>query len=122
MYIIIIFSSFGKLSVAPNNKWNAIFRQCFQSMGVSETVLTPNGNHFANGTSNIENVKIWQNVAVAISCSHKEKHTKLSVKKSNALELEKSVDCLEVIPKFGQKSLTLNDYTELKQYLYNVSI
>ncbi|CAH2104972.1 unnamed protein product [Euphydryas editha] len=113
-------NSFGKLSVAPNQKWNAIFRQCFQCMGVSETVLTPTGNHFSNGTSAPpDNVKIWQNVAVAISCSHKEKHTKLSAKKSKRSDLEKSVDCLEVIPQFGQKSLTLNDFMELKQYLYN---
>ncbi|XP_047544679.1 alsin [Vanessa atalanta] len=113
-------NSFGKLSVVPNQKWNAIFRQCFQCMGVSETVLTPNGNHLSNGTSAVtDNVKIWQNVAVAISCSHKEKHSNLSAKKSKGSDLEKSVDCLEVIPQFGQKTLALNDYTELKQYLYN---
>ncbi|XP_050362138.1 alsin [Nymphalis io] len=113
-------NSFGKLSVVPNQKWNAIFRQCFQCMGVSETVLTPNGNHFSNGTSAVtDNVKIWQNVAVAISCSHKEKHTTISAKKSKSSDLEKSVDCLEVIPQFGQKTLALNDYMELKQYLYN---
>ncbi|XP_046961989.1 alsin [Vanessa cardui] len=113
-------TSFGKLSVVPNQKWNAIFRQCFQCMGVSETVLTPNGNHLSNGTSTVpDNVKIWQNVAVAISCSHKEKHSNLSAKKSKGSDLEKSVDCLEVIPQFGQKTLALNDYMELKQYLYN---
>lgn len=92
-------------------------------MGVSETVLTPTGNHFSNSTSALpDNVKIWQNVAVAISCSHKDKHTKLSAKKSKGADLEKSVDCLEVIPQFGQKTLTLNDFMELKQYLYNVSM
>nr|XP_026487482.1 alsin [Vanessa tameamea] len=113
-------NSFGKLSVVPNQKWNAIFRQCFQCMGVSETVLTPNGNHLSNGTSAVtDNMKIWQNVAVAISCSHKEKHSNLSTKKSKGSDLEKSVDCLEVIPQFGQKTLALNDYMELKQYLYN---
>ncbi|XP_045511220.1 alsin [Colias croceus] len=111
-------NSFGKLSVAPNQKWNALFRQCFHCLGVPETILTPTGNHFANGPCpTIENMKIWQNVAVAISCSNKQ-HTK-SPKKNNGSDLEKSVDCLEVIPHFGQKSLSLNDYTELKQYLYN---
>ncbi|CAH2253432.1 alsin [Pararge aegeria] len=110
-------NSFGKLSVVSNQKWNALFRQCFQSMGVSETVLTPTGNHFINGPSD-DNAKIWQNVAVAISCSHKDKLAK-PTKKSSGSDIEKSVDCLEVIPQFGQKTLTLNDYTELKQYMFN---
>lgn len=112
--------SFGKLSVAANQKWNALFRQCYQSMGVSEAILTPSGNHLSNGSSNVpDNVKIWQNVAVAISSSHK--HSKPG-KKTSGSDVEKSVDCLEVIPVFGQKTLTLTDFTELKQYLYNVSI
>lgn len=112
-------NSFGKLSVAPNQKWNALFRQCFQCLGVSESILTPTGNHFANGPSGptIDNVKIWQNVAVAISCSHKERNKMSMKKKSN--DLEKSVDCLEVIPQFGQKTLNLESYAELQQYLYN---
>ncbi|XP_068620925.1 alsin [Battus philenor] len=113
-------NSFGKLSVAPNQKWNALFRQCFQCLGVSETVLTPTGNHFAAGPTGpaVDNVKIWQNVAVAISCSHKEKHKPIA-KGALASDLEKSVDCLEVIPQFGQKMLNYNDYMELKQYLSN---
>ncbi|XP_049870567.1 alsin [Pectinophora gossypiella] len=110
-------NSFGKLSVAPNQKWNALFRQCFQCLGVSETILTPTGNHFANGPNpTIDNAKIWQNVAVAISCSHKEKHKTM---KKIGLDLEKSVDCLEVIPQFGQKNLNLDDYTEMRLYLQN---
>ncbi|XP_052757842.1 LOW QUALITY PROTEIN: alsin [Galleria mellonella] len=113
-------NSFGKLSVAPHQKWNALYRQCFQCLGVSDTILTPTGNHFANGPSGpvIDNVKIWQNVAVAISCSHKDKHVKTQ-KKSKGSDLEKSVDCLEVIPQFGQTSLNLDSYMELRQYLQN---
>ncbi|CAK1603467.1 unnamed protein product [Parnassius mnemosyne] len=113
-------NSFGKLSVAPNQKWNALFRQCFQCLGVSETVLTPTGNHFSTSPSSppIDNVKIWQNVAVAISCSHKQKH-KPTAKNASSSDIEKSVDCLEVIPQFGQKTLNYNDYMELKQYLNN---
>lgn len=113
-------NSFGKLSVAPNQKWNALFRQCFQCLGISDAVLTPTGNHFAHGPSGptVDNVKIWQNVAVAISSSHKE-GMKTSLKRNKSTDLEKSVDCLEVIPKFGQDTLNLDEYTELKQYLYN---
>ncbi|RVE54671.1 hypothetical protein evm_000792 [Chilo suppressalis] len=113
-------NSFGTLSVAPHQKWNALFRQCFQCLGVSETVLTPTASHFANGPSGptIDNSKIWQNVAVSISCSHKEKHNN-SLKRRKSNDLEKSVDCLEVIPKFGQTTLSLSDYIELKQYLQN---
>ncbi|KAI5639649.1 vacuolar sorting protein 9 (VPS9) domain-containing protein [Phthorimaea operculella] len=116
-------NSFGKLSVAPNQKWNALFRQCFQCLGVSENILTPTGNHFANGPNpTIDNAKIWQNVAVAISCSHKEKHRNISnsMKSSKtSSDLEKSEDCLEVIPQFGQKNLNLDDYTEMRLYLQN---
>ncbi|XP_050685378.1 alsin isoform X2 [Leptidea sinapis] len=113
-------NSFGKLSVAPNQKWNALFRQCFHSLGVPETILTPTGNHFANGPNpTVDNVKIWQKVAVAISCSQKEKHVKSPIKSSSNSDIEKSVDCLEVIPTFGQKILNLNGYMELKQYVYN---
>ncbi|CAK1549644.1 unnamed protein product [Leptosia nina] len=110
-------NSFGKLSVAPNQKWNALFRQCFHCLSVPETILTPTGNHFSNGPCpTFDNVKIWQNVAVAISCSHKEHK---SPKKMKSTDIEKSVDCLEVIPHFGQKTLLMTDYTELKSYLYN---
>ncbi|XP_013133821.1 PREDICTED: uncharacterized protein LOC106099733 [Papilio polytes] len=109
-------NSFGKLSVAPNQKWNALFRQCFQCLGVSDTLLTPTGNHFATGPTvpAVDNVKIWQNVAVAISCSHKAKH-----RPGKGTDIEKSVDCLEVIPQFGQKTLNYADYMEVKQYFYN---
>lgn len=113
-------NSFGKLSVAPNQKWNALFRQSFQCLGVSDSVLTPTGNHFANGPSGptIDNTKIWQNVAVAISCSHKERK-KIHVKRARSTQdIEKSVDSLEVIPQFGQKTLNLDSYSELKQYLH----
>lgn len=118
---IYLFSSFGKRSVKPDQKWNALFRQCFQCLGVSDSILTPSGNHLTNGTSasTIDNAKIWQNVAVAISCSHKERN-KMSMRKRGS-DLEKSVDCLEVIPQFGQKTLTLESYAELQQYIYNVS-
>lgn len=116
--VYFIHSSFGKLSVAPNQKWNAVFRQCFHCLGVSEMILTPTGNHFANGPCpTFDNVKIWQNVAVAVSCSQKH----MSPKRKGS-DMEKSVDCLEVIPHFGQHILTLNDYTELKRYLQIVSI
>lgn len=51
------------------------------------------------------------------------KHNKMA-KKINPSEcyVEKVVDCLEVIPKFGQKTLPLNDYEELKIYLQTVRI
>ncbi|XP_059059278.1 alsin isoform X2 [Achroia grisella] len=113
-------NSFGKLSVAPHQKWNALFRQCFQCLGVSDTILTPTGNHFANGPSGatIDNTKIWHNVAVAISCSHKDKHVK-TPKKSKDIDRQKLVDSLEVIPRFGQSTLSLDSYTELRQYLQN---
>lgn len=116
------FSSFGKLSVAPNQKWNALIRQCFHCLGVSESILTPTGNHFTVGPlgQTIDNVKIWQNVAVAISCSHKERK-KVLMKLNRQSDLEKSVDCLELIPQFGQKVLDLESYMELRQYLQNVS-
>lgn len=88
-----------------------------------ESILTPTSSHFANGPagSSTDNMKIWQNVAVAISCSHKERN-KINVKRARSTtDIEKSVDCLEVIPQFGQKSLNLDSYFEVKQYLHNVS-
>lgn len=122
MYFCLIYSSFGKLCVAPNQKWNALFRQCYQTLGISDTLLTPTGNHFNNIPNNtIENKKIWQNVAVAISNSIKGKHVKKVDKAHRESELEKS-DWLEVIPQFGQTSLNIDTYNELKSYLQSVSI
>lgn len=95
--------------MAPNQKWNALFRQCLQSLGAPEPA-TPNGDLAT------DNAKLWQNVAVAISCSHKK-----AKPLSQGAELERSEDRLEVIPRFGQLTLDYADYGELKQYINNVS-
>lgn len=112
-------NSFGKLCVAPNQKWNALFRQCFKCLGLAETLLTPTGNHFVTTNNAIDNKKIWQNVAVSISSSFKGKRVRKIEKRSKDADLEKSSDCLEVIPQFGQTALTLESYSELRLYLQN---
>ncbi|CAH2066088.1 unnamed protein product, partial [Iphiclides podalirius] len=98
-------SSFGKLSVAPGQKWNGLFRQCLQCLGAPEAPPS---------SDPVDNAKLWQNLAVAISCSHKK-----GKPQSVGADLEKSEDRLEVIPRFGQRSLDCEDYAELRQYLNN---
>jgi hypothetical protein len=94
-------SSFGKLCVAANQKWKAIFRQCYQQLGVPE--LTG-----AKGSKpNVELQKVWENVAVVINNSQQDRR----IPPSNHLD---------TIPQFGRDKLDKESFQELRSYLVKV--
>ncbi|XP_020708134.2 alsin isoform X2 [Athalia rosae] len=110
--------SFGKLCVPPDQKWKAIFRQCYQQLGVSEPTAK-NNNTAASKIG--ETQRAWQNVAVVITNSHQDTVQK---KKDLASDLTSSgerhrnnVDHLERIPQFGLDNLTISTYGEVHDYL-----
>lgn len=110
-------TSFGKLCVPPDQKWKAIFRQCYQQLGVSE----PNSKSNSNANKIMETQRVWQNVAVVITNSHQDT---VQRKKDLATDLscnkEKSrttIDQLAKIPQFGLDNLTLASYDEVHNYL-----
>lgn len=116
----IFFSSFGKLCVLPNQKWNGLFRQCIQQIGIPDSILTPLGNHIVNVRTPISNKKVWQNVAVSLSHANKDSsigYAKSAMMKSTNLDTEQ----LNMIPTFGQSTLTLESFNEIKIYLNKVS-
>jgi amyotrophic lateral sclerosis 2 protein len=94
-------SSFGKLCVAANQKWKAIFRQCYQQLGVPEPTAAK-GNK-----PNVELQKVWENVAVVINNSRQERKIPSS-------------DHLDIIPQFGRDRLAKASYQELRSYLVKV--
>lgn len=101
--------SFGKLCVPPDQKWKAIFRQCYQQLDVPEP-----GNKSAVKFN--ETQKLWDNVAVIISNSY---HKKLKFSKAtkDSMKNEVAIDTLSKIPDFGRDKLNLTIYDEIHQYL-----
>jgi hypothetical protein len=95
-------SSFGKLCVAANQKWKAIFRQCYQQLGVPEPT-GPKGDK-----TNLDVQKVWENVAVVINNSQQERGVLSS-------------DQLDTIPQFGRDRLDKESYQGLHSYLVKVS-
>ncbi|XP_077297979.1 amyotrophic lateral sclerosis 2 [Arctopsyche grandis] len=110
-------NSFGKLCVSPSLKWNGLFRQCLQQLGVPDYHFTSGADHFPTINSSFNNKKIWQNVAVLLSNAKNDKNVTI-----NSLIISKNVnksdtEQLNKIPEFGQASLTPEAYNEIKQYL-----
>ncbi|KAF2882405.1 hypothetical protein ILUMI_23775 [Ignelater luminosus] len=99
-------SSFGKLCTPVGQKWKALFRQCYQMLGVPEN--NPKTNLKVPDTQ-----KIWQNIAVLISNSHQGSLKKKKTERS----LENSINNLDTIPKFGRNKIDADSYLEIKQYL-----
>ncbi|KAF5288576.1 hypothetical protein FQA39_LY15355 [Lamprigera yunnana] len=98
-------NSFGKLCTPATNKWKALFRQCYQMLGVTENSKI--NNKLA------DTQKLWQNIAVLISNSHQGSIKKKKTDRS----LENCLNNLDTIPKFGRSSMDMVTYNEVKQYL-----
>lgn len=88
------FSSFGKLCVSPNQKWKAIFRQCWASLGAG-----PDGKM-------ADTQRAWESIAVA-----------LISRGPNQRPHER----LQTIPQFGRDSLDVQSYKNICNYLNHVS-
>ncbi|KAF5273636.1 hypothetical protein FQR65_LT04636 [Abscondita terminalis] len=99
-------SSFGKLCTSVGNKWKALFRQCYQMLGVPE-------NNTKHNNKVPDTQKLWQNIAVLISNSHQGSLRKKKCDRS----LENSLNNLDTIPKFGRNDMDKGTYSEVKQYL-----
>ena len=108
--------SFGKLCVPPDQKWRAIFRQCYAHLGISE----PNAKSlFSNSDKTAETQRIWQNVAVIINKSHQKMLESRERPPTNSIvkDKDKSKEFLNKIPSYGQDKLSLASYSELHEYL-----
>lgn len=103
--------SFGKLCVNSNQKWKAIFRLCYQLLGVPE----PNSK---NNNKVPETQKIWQNVAVSIS--NFRQGTLMKGDKKNKKQMQR--EQLDLIPQFCRDKIDSDSVRELKLYLIKVSI
>ena len=107
--------SFGKLCVPSDQKWKAIFRQCYQQLEVPEH---GNRNNSSTDKAN-ESQKLWDNVAVIITNSFHKK-TKLSKNLNGSSRVDKdseTIDTLSKIPHFGRDKLTFRIYEQIRQYL-----
>ncbi|XP_046468908.1 alsin isoform X5 [Neodiprion pinetum] len=114
-------TSFGKLCVPPDQKWKAIFRQCYQQLGVSE----PGSKNNSTANKIGETQRVWQNVAVVITNSHQDTIQRrkdiardLNSSSSTCRQKDRSnINQLEKIPQFGWDSLNLKTYDEVHDYL-----
>lgn len=107
--------SFGKLCVSPDQKWKAIFKQCYQQLGVSESA-TKGLNYNEKST---ETQRVWQNVASIITKSHQKtlQRKKLSAAPNAKEKNSETIDQLDKIPCFGRDKLTSQTYNEVHKYL-----
>ncbi|KAG7208800.1 hypothetical protein KM043_014993 [Ampulex compressa] len=109
-------TSFGKLCVSPDQKWKAIFRQCYQQLGVSE--LGSRSTAFSE--KSMETQRVWQNVASIITKSHQRtlQRKKLSANcLTNKERDNETIDQLDKIPCFGRDKLNADTYNEIHKYL-----
>lgn len=120
-------ASFGKLCVPPDQKWRAIFRHCYQQLGIPEfnPRETQKDKKPENSTPDKPDTpKLWQNVAVIISKSHQKSLSKRSSNPnlmSSKMERDKdriTSEKLMKIPELGEE-LTRNVYREIHEYLMN---
>ncbi|XP_016915649.2 alsin [Apis cerana] len=107
--------SFGKLCVSPDQKWKAIFRQCYQQLGVPE----PGSKTMNVIDKSAETQRVWQNIASIITKSHqkalqRKKHLTITSNKEKNNEI---IDELDKIPCFGRDKLTIQSYSEIHKYL-----
>lgn len=115
LFSLFLSRSFGKLCVPPDQKWKAIFKQCYQQL-VSEPV-TKNSSY---NEKSMETQKVWQNVASIITKSHQKtlQRKKLSTSTPNTKEKNsETIDQLDKIPGFGRDKLTSQIYNEIHKYL-----
>ncbi|KAI4494098.1 hypothetical protein M0802_009252 [Mischocyttarus mexicanus] len=106
--------SFGKLCVAPDQKWKAIFNQCYQQLGVTEITAKASFNE-----KFVETQKAWQNVAAIIK-SHQKTLQEKNISDNTSTNKDKNnenIDQLDNIPSFGKDELTIQSYKEIHEYL-----
>ncbi|XP_050465644.1 alsin [Cataglyphis hispanica] len=110
-------ASFGKLCVSADQKWKAIFKQCYQQLGISESI-TKSSNY---SEKSLETQRVWQNVASIITKSHQKtlQRKKFSAKTASNMKERNSetIDQLDKIPCFGRDKLTSQTYNEIHKYL-----
>ncbi|XP_017893211.1 alsin isoform X2 [Ceratina calcarata] len=109
-------TSFGKLCVSPDQKWKAIFRHCYQQLGVPE----PGSKTTSMTDKSAETQRVWQNIASIITKSHQRalQRRKLSSTTSNKEKTNEVTDQLDKILSFGNK-LSVQNYSEIHKYLVN---
>nr|XP_012139045.1 PREDICTED: alsin isoform X2 [Megachile rotundata] len=108
--------SFGKLCVSPDQKWKAIFRQCYQQLGVPES----NSKVTSNNEKSIETQRVWQNVASIITKSRQKSLQRKKLLTVASIGTEKNnegTDELDKIPCFGRDKLTTQSYNDVHKYL-----
>nr|XP_033325881.1 alsin isoform X1 [Megalopta genalis]XP_033325882.1 alsin isoform X1 [Megalopta genalis] len=107
--------SFGKLCVPPDQKWKAIFKQCYQQLGIAEA-----DSETTNADKNIKAQHAWQNVASIMTKSRqkilRKKNVSLHAPITNDMN-DKSTDELNKIPSFREKKLTHENYKNIHTYL-----
>ncbi|XP_076625542.1 amyotrophic lateral sclerosis 2 isoform X2 [Colletes latitarsis] len=108
-------TSFGKLCVSPDQKWKAIFRQCYQQLGVPEP-----GSKSTNANDKfLETQRAWQNVASIITKSRQKTlpQKNLSNTLINKVKEDEFIDELDKIPCYGKEKLNIRSYNEIHKYL-----
>lgn len=97
--------SFGNFCISGNSKWKAIFRLCYQILGIPE--ITSKNNNKIPDTS-----RVWNNVAVFISSSRNKNDRK------NRKQIHQ--EQLDLIPQFCRENIDSKSFKELRLYLMKV--
>lgn len=102
-----ISKNFGTCCTPLNNKWRALFKNCYQILGAGE-----------KQTKGVDNQKIWQNVAIIISNSRQSDSQKRKIDRA----IENSLKHLDTIPRFCRTTINVSEYQDLKCYLHKVNL
>ncbi|XP_076168851.1 amyotrophic lateral sclerosis 2 isoform X2 [Ptiloglossa arizonensis] len=108
--------SFGKLCVSPDQKWKAIFRQCYQQLGAVE----PGSKTTSTNDKSLETQRVWQNVASIITKSRRRTLQQNNLLTNTSIIKEKDnevIDELDKIPCYGKEKLGIHNYNEIHKYL-----
>ncbi|XP_053978355.1 alsin [Hylaeus volcanicus] len=109
--------SFGKLCVSPDQKWKAIFKQCYQQLGV----LEPDSKTTSSANDKtLETQRAWQNVASILTKSRQKTSQRKNLLTNSFNNKEKDnegTDELDKIPSYGKEKLTIDSYSEVHKYL-----
>ncbi|MBN3271203.1 ALS2 protein, partial [Polyodon spathula] len=90
----------GVLAVAPDEKWRAVFDECWSQLG-------------CENPGQGENWRAWENIAVALTTSRRQHKDSLEIMSQSH---NKTLEGLEVIPQHAGP-VTLEKYENIRKYL-----
>ncbi|XP_031843534.1 amyotrophic lateral sclerosis 2 [Nomia melanderi] len=108
--------SFGKLCVSPDQKWKAIFKHCYQQLGI----LDPDSKATNVADKRLETQRAWQNIASIITKFRQKTLHRKCVSIHTPITNETNIEITDELDKifnFDKEKLTDKSYNDIHKYL-----